>query len=66
MTLPGYEKVDVGVIYEPTERIKIQFAIDNLTDEQGLTEGDPRDTGALNGRYILPRSMKLSVAYQLF
>lgn len=66
VTLAGYEKVDVGLIYEPTEQVKIQFAIDNLTDEQGITEGDPRNADAPNGRYIMPRSLKLSVSYSLF
>jgi hypothetical protein len=38
---------------------------DNITDEQGLTEGDPRsiDINA-NGRYILPRSVRFSVGYE--
>ena len=64
--LGSYEKIDLGLIYEPTEQVKIQLAVDNLTDEQGLTEGDPRTTGAANGRYILPRSLKLSVSYEMF
>lgn len=63
VVLPGYEKVDLGVIYEPNDRVKVQLAVDNLTDEQGITEGDPRNPTAPNGRYILPRSIKLSVAY---
>lgn len=66
VVLEGYEKVDVGLLYEPNERVKLQFSIDNLTDEQGITEGDPRNPDSPNGRYILPRSMKLSVSYQLF
>ena len=64
--LGSYEKIDLGLIYEPTEHVKVQLAVDNLTDEQGLTEGDPRTTGAANGRYILPRSVKLSVSYEMF
>lgn len=66
VVLPGYEKIDVGVIYEPNEQIQVQLSIDNLTDELGITEGDPRDPTAPNGRYILPRSIKLSLSYQLF
>ncbi len=66
VVLEGYEKLDLGVIYEPNERVKVQFAIDNVTDEQGITEGDPRNPSSPNGRYILPRSMKLSVSYSLF
>ncbi len=66
VVLDGYSKVDVGLLYEPNENVKIQLAVDNLTDRQGITEGDPRNPEAPNGRYILPRSIKLSVSYQLF
>ncbi len=63
VVLEGYEKVDLGLIVEPMEGIKIQLAVDNLTDEQGITEGDPRNADAPNGRYIMPRTTRLSVSY---
>lgn len=63
VTLDGYEKVDLGLIVEPMEGIKLQLAIDNLTNEQGITEGDPRNADAPNGRYIMPRTTRLSVSY---
>ena len=63
VTLDGYEKVDLGFILEPMEGIKLQLAIDNLTDEQGITEGDPRNADAPNGRYIMPRTTRFSVSY---
>ena len=66
VVLEGYEKVDLGVIYEPTENVKLQLAVDNLTDELGITEGDPRNPTSPNGRYILPRSVKFSVSYAIF
>ena len=66
VVLEGYEKVDVGVLFQPTEEIRIQLIVDNLTDSQGLTEGDPRNPSAPNGRFIMPRNIRLSVAYQLF
>ena len=66
VVLEGYEKIDVGLIIEPTDALKVQFSVDNLTDEQGITEGDPRNPDAPNGRYIMPRSMKLSVSYLFF
>ena len=66
VTLDGYNKVDFGVLFEPTEQVKLQLSIDNLTDELGITEGDPRNPTAPNGRYIMPRSIKFSVTYQLF
>lgn len=66
VVLEGYQKVDLGIIYEPTEQVKLQLAVDNLTDELGITEGDPRNPTSPNGRYILPRSIKFSVSYALF
>ena len=66
VVLEGYEKIDVGLTLEPTESLRLQFSVDNLTDEQGITEGDPRNPDSPNGRYIMPRSMKLSVSYLFF
>lgn len=66
VTLEGYEKIDVGVIFEPVDSLKLQLSVDNLTDELGITEGDPRNPDAPNGRYIMPRSVKFSVAYQFY
>ncbi|WP_462152628.1 TonB-dependent receptor [Pseudoalteromonas xiamenensis] len=63
VVLEGYEKIDLGFTLEPSEGIRLQVAIDNLTDKQGITEGDPRNADAPNGRYIMPRSVKFSVAY---
>ena len=62
--LPGYEKIDLGVIFDVTDEVQVQFAANNLTDEDGLTEGDPRDALSSNARYILPRTLDLSVSYQ--
>ncbi|MDR7122667.1 TonB-dependent receptor [Rheinheimera soli] len=64
VTLSGYTKVDLGVQLELTEQLKTQLSVDNLTDKQGLTEGDPRNPTSPNGRYILPRSVTLSMTYQ--
>lgn len=62
--LGSYTKVDFGVQVN-VDQVNIQLAVDNLTDEQALTEGDPRSAGAsANGRYILPRNVKLSVGYK--
>lgn len=45
--LPAYNKFDAGVIFEVNEAWTVQIAGDNLTDEVGLTEGNPRtDVGA--------------------
>ena len=66
VVLDGYEKVDLGVQIEPIDNLTVQFSIDNLTDELALTEGDPRNPEAPNGRYILPRSINLSFSYRFF
>jgi outer membrane receptor protein involved in Fe transport len=64
--LPGYEKVDLGVILRVNEQVTLQLVGDNMTDEEGLTEGDPRITGnaAGNGRTILGRSYVFSASYE--
>jgi len=64
--LKGYEKIDAGVIVSLTEQLKLQVSVDNLTNEAALTEGDPRnaDPVATNGRFIMPRSFKLSIGYE--
>jgi len=66
LILEGFTKVDLGVIVNLTDEVKMQLAVNNLTDEEGLTEGDPRGNSGLldNGRYILPRSIDFNVSYQ--
>ncbi|GLX76978.1 TonB-dependent receptor [Thalassotalea insulae] len=64
VTLDGYEKIDLGIIFNLTDEVQMQFAVNNLTDEDALTEGDPRDSLSSNGRYILPRTIDFSVSYQ--
>lgn len=60
--LPGYEKVDLGAVVS-VDNLEFQVVVDNLTDEDALTEGDPRSGTGTNGRFILPRNIKFSVAY---
>jgi outer membrane receptor protein involved in Fe transport len=62
VVLEGYEKLDLGAIVT-LERLTFQLAMDNLTDEEGLTEGDPRNPLAPNGRFIMPRTVTFSVGY---
>ncbi|MEW6983128.1 TonB-dependent receptor [Colwelliaceae bacterium 6471] len=64
VTLDGYEKVDLGVILNLSDEVQMQLSVSNLTNENALTEGDPRDSLSSNGRYILPRSIDFSVSYQ--
>lgn len=47
IVLPSYNKFDAGVMFDVTEAFTVQFSADNLTDEVGLTEGNPRtDVGS--------------------
>jgi outer membrane receptor protein involved in Fe transport len=62
--LQGYEKLDLGVILQFNEAFIVQLAGDNITDEDALTESDPRTILAPNGRFIMPRSFEFSVGYQ--
>ncbi len=64
VVLPGYEKIDLGVIVNLNSDVELQLAVSNLTNTKALTEGDPRDSLSSNGRYILPRTIDLSVSYQ--
>ena len=62
VTLSGYEKLDLGVTVRSDAGVAFQVFADNLNDSHGLTEGDPRSSAA-NGRPILGRSIRFSVAY---
>lgn len=62
--LPGYTKWDLGTLVT-IDKLSFQLAVDNLTDEEALTESDPRASGkSANGRYIMPRNIKLTVGYK--
>lgn len=63
VTLDSYEKFDLGVMLNFEQGLFIQVHGDNLTDEEGITEGDPRNPDAANSRAIFGRSIKFSVGY---
>jgi outer membrane receptor protein involved in Fe transport len=47
IALPKYNKLDAGVSFDLNPSLTLQLIGDNLTDEVGLTEGNPRtDLGA--------------------
>jgi iron complex outermembrane receptor protein len=62
--LDGYEKIDLGVIFRINEAFVVQLSADNITDEDALTESDPRTLTAPNGRFIMPQTFKFSVGYE--
>jgi hypothetical protein len=66
VVLEGYEKLDIGLVLYGDSGLKLEFAVHNLTDEEALTEGDPRSATAANGRFILPRTATFSVSYEFF
>jgi iron complex outermembrane recepter protein len=61
--LPSYEKYDLGVIVDTPSGLFFQVHGDNLSDSHGITEGDPRNPAAPNGRPIFGRSVLVSVGY---
>ncbi|HSG64907.1 MAG TPA: TonB-dependent receptor, partial [Gammaproteobacteria bacterium] len=62
--LDGYEQIDLGVVFRVNDRFTVQVAADNITDEDALTESDPRTIAAPNGRYIMPRTLTFSIGYE--
>ncbi|MFQ6673195.1 MAG: TonB-dependent receptor [Fidelibacterota bacterium] len=59
--LDGYTKIDAGAVVSATGGLTFGIHADNVTNSEGLTEGDPRDPASANGRPIFGRSIKLSV-----
>ena len=67
--LPSYIKLDLGASATIDEKLTLQVSADNLTNEIGLTEGNPRQigtqgAGAILARPILGRSFTFSAAYR--
>ncbi len=63
--LDSYEKIDAGVTVSTKTGLSFNLHIDNLTDSDALTEGDPRSPTAPNGRPIFGRSARFSVGFDL-
>lgn len=61
--LPSYEKFDIGVIAYHDAGFFFQLHGDNVNDSDGITEGDPRNPTAPNGRPIFGTSWRFSVGY---
>lgn len=66
-TLPSFYQLDAGVSVDISERLRLQVTGNNLTDEIGLTEGNPRiiggqGSGPILARPILGRSFRFSAA----
>lgn len=66
VVLEGYEQLDLGFTLLTEEGLKFELSMQNVTDEDALTEGDPRNPTAPNGRYIMPRSATFSVSYEFY
>lgn len=59
--LDAYSKLDMGLNVSTSSGLTFNLSSDNITDSEGLTEGDPRDPTSKNGRPILARSIRFSV-----
>jgi outer membrane receptor protein involved in Fe transport len=71
LALPEYGVTSVGVIIDPTERLRITLNADNIFDEIGLTEGNPRQgqtqsasSGLFYGRGIVGTTYTASVTFK--
>lgn len=63
--LDSFQKFDAGVTVSTKTGLFFNLHGDNLTDSDALTEGDPRNPTAPNGRPIFGRSVKFSVGVDL-
>jgi outer membrane receptor protein involved in Fe transport len=68
--LPSYDKFDAGVLFDITDSLTLQLVGDNLTDEVGLTEGNPRVAGGTGiadvfmARPLFGRSFRAAITYR--
>lgn len=67
--LPSFYKLDAGLTVDVSRQIQFQVFGDNLTDEIGLTEGNPRTlgsqgSGAIFARPILGRSIRFGSTFR--
>ncbi len=59
--LDAYNKLDIGAVVAVSNGLSFGIHMDNLTDSEGLTEGDPRDPASANGRPLFGRSIQFTV-----
>lgn len=67
--LPNFIKIDAGLTFDIGDAFLFAVTVDNLTDEIGLTEGNPRvigsqGSGIINARPILGRSFRFTAGYR--
>lgn len=60
--LDSYSKLDLGLNVTTAGGLTFNLSGDNITNSEGLTEGDPRDPTAKNGRPLFGRSVKFSIS----
>ncbi len=59
--LDPFTKINLGINVSTLSGLTFNLSGDNITDSEGLTEGDPRDPLAKNGRAIFGRSLRFSL-----
>lgn len=72
VALPSYSVFSIGASFNVSKRINISASVDNLTDVQGFTEGNPRQgqtqtivNGFFYGRAIVGRNAQVSATIKL-
>jgi outer membrane receptor protein involved in Fe transport len=69
--LPAYTTLDAGLIVDLDQRLRVQVTGSNLTNEIGLTEGNPRtdlllgqgSSTAIYARPLFGRTLRMSLTY---
>ncbi len=71
LALPSYGVVSFGVTYDLTKRLNLNVSVDNVTNEVGLTEGNPRQgftqsvvNGLFYGRSIIGTNAQFALTYK--
>lgn len=73
ISLPAYSQVDLNFRYDATDRLQFNLFVNNLTDELGLSSGNPRRGSIENdeagdsvyiGNSIFGRTVRAAVAWR--
>jgi iron complex outermembrane recepter protein len=71
LPLPGYGVLSIGGEFDVTDRMSVNFSVDNVTNTLGLTEGNPRQglteqvvNGYFYGRGIVGTNGMVSLQYK--
>ncbi len=71
LALPSYDVIGMGMLYDITKRLNLSVNVENVTDELGITEGNPRQgftqsvvNGYFYGRGIVGTNAIFQLTYK--